>query len=308
MGPPRCRGPGRGSAGRCRASACRRAACTGPVARRRGRSSTVTRRGRPSGPIVPRTARRDESRKERWLASRTGWLGIAAYDAPMSLAARPRSVAALIVVGRGRPRRSWSLGFVLGGPGATASAPSRVRAAIPATPTAVRPRPGRSAPTPTRDPRPTPPPLRPHRQPRDRRPAPVYAAFLDRVQSDRSKVETLQRALLTDDHDQPAIRDARSRSAHSSTRSRRGSTAIRRPPASPKPTPRAGDAHVLRDRRRPLRRVDLGWWRARWRGRVRDRPGRGSRATDALDAFVASSGRRRARPEQDGASHPPTGT
>jgi hypothetical protein len=113
----------------------------------------------------------------------------------MSLAARSVVVVVIValaavalviaVLGLSWAARTEGLAVASGGATQRSSAPART-----------------TAPTPT--PRPTAQVLA------SGDPTPVYAAFLDRVQSDRSRVESLQRALLTaiDDHDQPAIRDA----------------------------------------------------------------------------------------------------
>ena len=88
------------------------------VERRRRRHRTTkqigTRRGRPSGAIVARTARRADSRNARWSADRRGSDGIAAYHGLMSqtrwlVAALPswRSSLSLLIatLGRGIRRR-----------------------------------------------------------------------------------------------------------------------------------------------------------------------------------------------------------
>jgi hypothetical protein len=124
-------------------------------------------------------------------------VGIAAYDAPMSLAARSvvavvivaLAAAALVVAVIGLSWAARSDELAAGSEGQTPrpSAPARTAAAS-------------HAPTP----RPTAQALASGDA------TAVYAAFLDRVQADRSSVEAFQRALLTaiDDHDQAAIRDA----------------------------------------------------------------------------------------------------
>jgi hypothetical protein len=120
-------------------------------------------------------------------------VGIAAYDAPMSLVARSfvalaivgLAVAALAVavLGLSWAARSDGLAVASEGVRVTPSAPVRTSAPTPRA-TAVVLASGD--------------------------PAAVYSGFLDRVQTDRSNVEALQRSLLNaiDDHDQPAIRAA----------------------------------------------------------------------------------------------------
>ena len=122
-------------------------------------------------------------------------MGIAAYDAPMSLVAR--SVVAVVIVGLA------AVAIVIAVLGLSWAARTDGLAVATNGPT---PRPS----APARTPAPTPTPRSTTQVLASGDATAVYAAFLDRVQSDRSKVETLQRALLTaiDDHDQPAIRDA----------------------------------------------------------------------------------------------------
>ncbi len=195
------------------ASACRRSASRGPAGPASMTKQIGTGRGRPSGAIVTRTARRavSEERTLRRGQDRVG-LGHRAYHRAVVRGPSARTL-------RGMSRRRWLVvgGIVVAGsivigvltrgdgrgaarstrahPRPTRSVPTayrRPRAPTP-SPTALRPQ----SPTPTT--RPTPPrslaPTAPPRATGDPRLA--YAAFLLRVNDDRATVDGLNRALST---------------------------------------------------------------------------------------------------------------
>ncbi len=147
-----------------------------------------TVRGRPSGPIVARTARRAASMKARWLAVRKGSDGIAAYDGPMSRIRRPprgigiraallATIAVLLVGcspnGASSPTASGDTSSAAPGSSATTApdaTPSASAPSSPGHPLNVPPLASGSA-------------------------IKAYAAFLSRVNDDRATVDGLDRDL-----------------------------------------------------------------------------------------------------------------